>query len=160
TFFETLAQDVRFGLRMLRKSPSFSAVAVLTLALTIGANAVVFAALNAFILRPLNVPRAESLYSIHRLENNSASQSYPDYLDLRDRNRSFEELVAYHIVLAGMDTGDNPSRVWLIGVSGNYFDALGIRPYLGRFFHAADERGSNSAPYAVLSHDYWHTRFQ
>lgn len=159
-FLETLIRDVRFSLRVLRKSPAFTAVAVSTLALAIGANAVVFAALNAVILRPLNVPRAESLYSIHRVSDSSAAQSYPDYLDLRDRNRSFEDLAAYSILAAGLDTGENPSRVWLAAVSGNYFDVLGIQPHVGRFFHRSDERGTNSAPYIVLTYSYWHSRFR
>jgi predicted permease len=157
---ENLLQDVRFSLRVLRKSPGFAIVAVLTLTLAIGANAVVFAALNALILRPLNVPRAESLYGIQRVSDYSARQSYPDYLDLRDRNRSFEDLAAYQILHAGLDTGENPSRAWLYAVSGNYFDVLGIQPYLGRFFHGADEHGPNSAPYIVLSYAYWHSHFQ
>jgi choline dehydrogenase-like flavoprotein len=160
TFVESLFMDARYSLRVLRKSPGFTTTAVLTLALAIGANAVVFAALNAMVLRPLNVPRAESLYSIHRVSDNSAGQSYPDYIDLRDRNRSFEDLAAYNIVLAGLDTGDNPTRAWAFTVSGNYFDTLGIQPYLGRFFHASDEHGENSAPYIVLSHAYWHIHFQ
>jgi len=79
---------------------------------------VVFAALNAIILRPLNVPRPESLYSIHRSDT-IANQSYPDYLDLRDRNRSFEDLAAYNLELVGLDTGDNPSRAWGIATSRN-----------------------------------------
>lgn len=160
TFVESLLQDLRITLRMLRKSPGFTCVAVITLALAIGANAVVFAALNAVVLRPLNVPRAESLYSIHRVNDNGASLSYPNYVDYRDRNRSFEDLAAYDILAAGLDTGRNPSRVWLLAVTGNYFDALGIQPHLGRFFHSSDERGQNSAPYIVLSHAFWRSRFQ
>ena len=97
TFVESLSQDFRLAVRMLRKSPGFTAVAVITLALGIGANTVVFSALNALILRPLNVPRAESLYSIHRVSDNSAAQSYLDYLDLRDRNRSLEDLAGYDV---------------------------------------------------------------
>ncbi len=159
-FIETLGKDVAFGFRVLRKSPGFTLVAVVTLALGIGANAVVFAALNALVLRPLNVPRAESLYSVHRVRDNSANQSYLDYLDLRERNHSFEDLAAYNIVEGAIDTGDNPSRSWLLAVSGNYFDVLGIQPHLGRFFHASDEHGPDSAPYLVLSHDYWHSRFR
>ena len=85
----------------------------MTLALAIGANAVVFSILNAFILRPLNVPEPDSLYAVWRLPAATASESYPDYLDLRDRNRSFEGLVGYNIVVAGLDTGENPSRVCL-----------------------------------------------
>ena len=84
----------------------------------------------------------------------------PNYLDLRDRNRSFDGLAAYTIEAAGLDTGDNPSRVWLELVSGNYFDVLRLQPYLGRFFHGSDEHGPNSAPYIVLSYGYWRTHFQ
>src|SRR5262245_38836594 len=84
---DILAKDVRFALRMLRKSPGFTAVAVITLALSIGANAVVFGILNALILKPLNVPNAESFYGIDR--NGWGFLSYPNYIDLRDRNRSF-----------------------------------------------------------------------
>lgn len=159
-FFETFAQDVRFSLRGLRKSPGFTIAAVLTLALAIGANAVVFSVLNAFILRPLNVPHAESLFGLWRTPANDMAESYPDYLDLRDRNHSFDGLVAYNIDLAGLDTGDNPSRSWIEEASGNYFDALGLKPYLGQFFHASDEHGPNSAPYIVLSYAFWHTHFQ
>ena len=157
---QTLRQDLRYAVRMLKKNPGFTAVAVLTLAMAIGANAVVFSALNALILRPTNLPQAESLYSIERLNDFSARQSYPDYLDLRDRNRSFDDLAAFTGFQAGLDTGENPSRVWLYEVSGNYFDVLGIQPYLGRLFHASDEHGANSAPYIVLSYGYWHTHFQ
>ena len=83
---------------MLRKSPGFTIAAVVTLALAIGANAVVFGVLNALILRPLNVPQAQSLYAIQRGDDAYILQSYPDYLDLRDRNRSFDGLAAYNIV--------------------------------------------------------------
>ncbi len=158
TLIESLIMDVRFGLRLLRKTPGFTVTAVLTLALAIGANAVVFAALNAFILRPLNVPRPDSLYSVHRSDN-AANQSYPDYVDLRDRNHSFEDLAAYNIELVGLDADHDPSRAWAITASANYFDALGIQPYRGRLFHAADEHGPNSAPYVVLSYAYWHAHF-
>jgi hypothetical protein len=157
---ESLLQDLRFGLRMLRKSPGFTCVAVVTLAVAIGANAVVFGVLNALILRPLNVPHAQSLWGIERGPYNAVNQSYPDYLDLRDRNRSFEDLAAYNVANVGLDTGNNPSSSWILEVTGNYFDALGIQPYLGRFFHASDEHGPNSAPYIVLTHAFWHARFQ
>jgi predicted permease len=159
-FLETLIQDVRFSLRMLRKSPGFAFAAVATLALAIGANAVVFSILNGLILRPLRVPRAESLYALQRGNDTYIIQSYPDYLDLRDRARSFDGLATYTIAEAGIDTGDNPSTSWIYEVSGNYFDALSVQPFLGRFFHGSDEHGPNSAPYIVLSHAFWHTHFQ
>ncbi len=155
--------NLRLALRQLRKAPGFALTAVLTLALAIGANAVVFSVLNALVLRPLNVSHPENLFMLERPfpSGTSPSQSYPDYLDLRDRNRSFESLVSYSIQGGvGLNTGgDNPSVVWPYLVSGNYFDALGIRPYLGRLIHASDEHGKNSAPYIVLSYAYWHSQF-
>jgi predicted permease len=159
-FIETLVLDVRFSLRVLRKSPGFTLAAIVTLALAIGANAVVFAILNALILHPRNVPQAQSLYGIEHGSNKSPLESYPDYLDLRDRNQSFDGLAAYNVCWAGLDTGKDPTEVGGYEVSGNYFDALGIQPYLGRFFNAADEHGPNSAPYMVLTYSFWHSHFQ
>ncbi|HXR39166.1 MAG TPA: ABC transporter permease [Terracidiphilus sp.] len=159
-FIATVLQDARFALRVLRKSPGFTIAAVLTLALAIGANAVVFGILNALILRPLNVPHPQSLYTIERGPDKEANESYPDYLDLRDRNRSFDAVALYTISSVGLDTGNNPSEAMGYEVSGNYFDALRIQPYLGRFFHGADEHGPNSAPYLVISYSYWHSHLQ
>jgi predicted permease len=158
-FGEGLVQDIRFAMRRMAKKPGFAVVAILTLAFAIGANAVVFAVLNAFILRPLNVPQSESLYGPWRLSGDM-SESYPDYLDLRDRNHSFESLAAFNVEQAALDTGNDPSRAWIDETSGNYFDALRLEPYLGRFFHGSDEHGPNSAPYIVLTYDYWHSHFQ
>jgi len=160
-FLESLLQDVHFGLRMLRKSPGFTATAVITLALGISANAVVFSVLNGLILRPLNVPESQRLYTIQRGQNDpSPMQSYPDYLDLRDRNRSLDGVIAYTFSRAGLNTGGKASTAWLYEASGNYFDMLGLRPYVGRFFHASDEHGANSSPYLVLSYAYWSSHFQ
>ncbi|HEY3988317.1 MAG TPA: ABC transporter permease [Acidobacteriaceae bacterium] len=159
-FFETLAQDVRFALRTLRKTPGFTIAAVATLALAIGANAVVFSVMNALILRPLHVPEPKSLYAIQRGNDQAITHSYPDYLDLRDRNHSFDGLTAYGLASVGLDTGNNPTPAWVYEVTGNYFDALHVHPYLGRFFHGSDEHGPNSAPYIVLPYAYWQSRFQ
>ena len=155
--------DIRLALRQLRKAPGFALTAVLTLALAIGANAIVFSVLNALILRPLNVPHPETLFMLERAygSDTTPSESYPDYRDLRDRNRSFDSLVLYNIMGGvGLDTGHgNPSVVWPYTVSGNYFDALGVQPYLGRFIHASEEHGPNSVPEIVLSYALWHSRF-
>jgi len=156
----TSIQDVRYSLRLLRKSPGFTIAAVLTLAMAISANTVVFSVLNALILRPLDVPHPESLYTIEHRKNISLEFSHPDYLDMRDHNRSFDSLAAYNNSQAGLDTGGNPSRAFVDEVSGNYFDVFGIQPYLGRFFHASDDHGPNSAPYIVLNYAYWHSHFQ
>jgi hypothetical protein len=159
-FLATLVQDLRYSVRVLRKSPGFLIAAVLTLALAIGANAVVFSVLNAFLLRPLNVAQPNRLYQLQHANEASSYQSYPDYLDLRDRNRTFDDLMAFTADEVGLDTGEgDPSEVWIEEASGNYFDALGIEPYLGHFYHAADEHGADSAPDIVLSYEYWHTHF-
>ena len=159
-FTESLAQDLRFAVRVLRKSLGFTSVAVLTLALGIGANSVAFSLMNALVLRPLDLPHAQALYSIERGKQNEPAQSYPDYRDLRDRTRSFEGIVAYSITRAGLSDNGDATTAWLYQVSGNYFDVLDIRPYLGRFFHASDEHGDNSANYLVLSYPYWQNHFQ
>jgi predicted permease len=155
--------DLRLALRQLRKAPVFTVTAVLTLALAIGANAVVFSVLNALVLRPLSVPHAESLFMLERDygADRNPSQAYLDYLDLRQQNRSFESLASYDIVGGvGLDSGGgSPSVAWPYIVSGNYFDSLGIQPYLGRFLHSSDEHGKNSVPYIVLSYAYWHSHF-
>jgi predicted permease len=154
-----MLSDVKYALRQLRKSPGFTITAVLTLALGIGANAVVFSVLNAVVLRPLNVPHAQNLYMVQRMQ--FPSQSYQDYVDLRDRNRTFENLFSYNIIgPIGMDNGGgSPVVVWPYLATGNYFDAIGIQPYLGRFFHAGDEHGTNSAPLLVLSYATWQSKF-
>jgi predicted permease len=157
---ESIWTDVRFAWRQLRRSPGFTFAAIATMALAIGANAVVFSVMNAFLLRPLAVPDPESLYSLQHGNENSGYISYPNYVDLRDRNRSFDGLAAFGVVLVGLDTGKDPSSVWAEETSGNFFDTLRLRPYLGRFFRASDEHGDNSAPYIVLSHAFWRTHFQ
>jgi predicted permease len=153
-----MTNNLKIAFRKLRKSPGFTLTAIVTLALGIGANAVVFSVLNAVVLRPVKVPNAQSLYEVQRFQ--FPSHSYPDYLDLRDRNRAFEGIVMSQIMgPVGVDTGGSPSTAWPYLASGNYFDVLGIQPYLGRFYHATDEQGAGSAPYVVLSYAYWHSRF-
>ncbi|MHB8303804.1 MAG: ABC transporter permease [Acidobacteriaceae bacterium] len=155
----TLLRDARYALRQLRKSPGFAITAVLTLALGVGANVVVFSVLNALVLKPLNVPHSESLYNIVRKSQGEDSQSYPDYIDYRDRNSTFSGIAAYNIDEAGISKRSLVSKSFGYEVSGNYFDLLGIQPKLGRFFHASDEHGPNSAPYVVLSDDFWRNHF-
>ncbi|HEU5456981.1 MAG TPA: ABC transporter permease [Terracidiphilus sp.] len=157
--------DIRYALRQLRKSPGFSLTAVVTLALGIGANAIVFSVLNALILHPLNLPHSENLTTVQRIVPGLGvvpSQSYMDYQEMLNRNHSFSSLATYSIQGAvGVSTGGaEPSQAWPYLVSGNYFDTVGVHPYLGRLFNASDERGDNSAPYVVLSHAYWKNHFE
>jgi hypothetical protein len=160
-----LTQNLRFALRQLRKSPGFTLTVVLTLALGVGANAVVFSVLNALILRPLALPDAQQLVFFNRVGaanvNTAASpsQSYPDYRDLRDTNHSFSGIAAYRFERAGVGVAGAVRQSWDIETSENYFDTLGVQPYLGRFFHPSDAHGPNSIPYIVLSYAYWRSHF-
>src|SRR5215469_10987207 len=154
-----IARDLRYAFRQLRRSPGFALTAILTLALGIGANVVVFGVLNAVILRPINVPGAERLFEIEQKEAGNLTQSYPDYVDYRARNSSFDDMAIFRIDDASLSTGGSSRKCWLYEVSGSYFDMLGVQPALGRFFHPNDERGANSAPYLVLSDAFWRTRF-
>ena len=159
-FIESLLQDLRFALRVLRKSPGFVFAAVSTLALAIGANAVVFGLMDALVLHTINVPDARTLYGT-QYGIDAGFQSYPSYLDLRDRNHSFQDLAAFNFTLGtALDTGNDPQAASGFATTGNYFTTLAVHPYLGRLYTAADEHGPGSAPYLVLSYGYWHSRFQ
>ena len=155
--------DIHYALRQLRRSPGFALTVVLTLALGVGANAVVFSVLNALILKPLPVPKAEQLVFLNRVDvhgpsSSSSNQSYPDYKDIRDQNRSFSGTVAYRLDRVGASLGGAHPETrssWFITASENYFDVLGVQPLLGRYFHASDARGPGSAPYVVLSYSFW-----
>ena len=158
-FIASFLRNVRYALRVLARSPGFTTVAVATLALAIGANSVVFSIVNALVLRPLAVPQGENLYATE-YGVDTGFHSFPNYLDLRERNHSFEDLAAFSFLFASLDTGRQPSPATGFKATVNYFDVLRLQPYLGRFFHPSDDHGLNSAPYLVLSYDYWHGRFQ
>ncbi|HEY2472567.1 MAG TPA: ABC transporter permease [Terracidiphilus sp.] len=154
-----LGRDIRYALRQLRRSPGFAVTAILTLALGIGANVVVFGVLNAIILRPLDLPHVDRLVQIEQQHPGDPTQSYPDYVDFRARNSAFSDVTASRINSAGMAFQGSAQRCWIYEVSGNYFDMLGVQPALGRLLHQSDEHGPNSAPYIVLSNAFWRTRF-
>ena len=161
---ENLLQDVRYALRMLRKSPSFTLVAVITLMLGIGANLVVFSVLNAVLLHPLDVRNPQNLYQIRHqqwMSGKLLTTSYPTFLDLRKRNTSFSGMAGiYGYSHADLRWRNAAMSVSGDEVTGNYFDLLGVGPESGRFFHASDEHGPNSAPYIVLSDALWRSGFQ
>jgi predicted permease len=158
SFVETLWQDLRFAIRMLRKSPGFSLSAILTLALGIGANTVVFSVVNALLLRPLPVERPSELTFLEN-EHYGPSQSYPDYKEIRDRNRTFTGLAGYRITPMDLGTNAGADRVWGYLATGNYFDVLGVKPALGRVFHQSDDQQPGASPYVVLSYSTWQSRF-
>jgi predicted permease len=157
---ESIWADVRFALRQLRRSPGFAFAAIMTLALAIGANAVVFGVLDALVLHTIDVPDARSLYGT-QYGTDPEFQSYPNYIDLRDRNHSFQDLAAFNFTLGtALDKGNDPQAANGFSTTGNYFTVLDVHPYLGRLYTVADEHGPGSAPYLVLSYPYWHSHFQ
>jgi len=154
--------DLRLALRRLRNSPGFTFVAILTLALGIGANAVVFSAIDSLLLRRLPIKQPERVFSLGRRVGHDVSFSYPDYRDFRDRNHTLSGLIACRPNVAGLHIGGargQAARVWLYEASGNYFSMLGIRPYLGRFFTPGEDRAPDANPVAVLSFSSWNSRF-
>src|SRR5215471_12860449 len=153
-----ILQDLRYGWRMLRRNPGFSLIAVLSLALGIGVNIVVFGVINGILLRPMPVPDPERIVSVAR-PLGTASQSFPNYRDIRDRNAVFESLFAYRFAAVGLETAGKAERTWGFLVTGNYFEGLGIRPALGRFFTAQESAAINGSPWAVLGYACWQTRF-
>jgi predicted permease len=150
---------MRYSIRRSFRSPSFALTAIMTLALGIGANVVVFGVLNSLILHAINVPESDRLFSVVQKPHGYDNQSYPDYLDFRSRNNTFTDIVAYKLYDAALSIHGVPKRSWFYEVSGNYFRMLGLRPQLGRFFDLNDEHGPNSAPYVVLSDSFWRDRF-
>jgi predicted permease len=158
----SLINNIKYALRQLRRSPGFSATVILTMALGVGANVIVFGVLNALVLRPLNLPKAKQIYFLDRhanANNTSSSQSYLDYVDIRDKNAVFSGVVASRMNRVGVEYGGTASKTWFYEASGNYFDVLGVKPVLGRLFHEEDMHGPDSSPYAVLSYAYWKEHF-
>jgi hypothetical protein len=156
--WDSLVRDLHYAARQLRRTPAFTFTALLTLILAIGANVVTFSVLNALILKPQEDPRSKGLYTIVHQQPHYDNHSYPDYLDFKNKNNTFRDMATYRLQRAGLSVGDSAYSSWYLRASGNYFDMLGVKPALGRVFHATDEHGPNSAPYIVLSDDFWRTR--
>ncbi len=158
---DTVLKDLKYALRLLLKSPGFTTVAVLTLALGIGANTAMFSVVTAVLLRPLPFPEPNRIVAVGPRATRSGllnSSSYPDFYDYRDRSRSFEELAAYH------DSGDqtltgvgDPQHVRVVVATSGFFEALGIRPVLGRSFIRADEKAGQNV--VILSDRFWRGQF-
>jgi predicted permease len=167
---QTLWQDVRYGLRMLGKNPGFSAVAVLTLALGIGANSGIFSVLRQVLLQRLPVPHPEELVLVYAPGvrgghvssdevDGSESFSYPMYADLRDQNKVFAGLAAKADFPVSLAVQGQTERASGELVSGNYFDTLGVHAAIGRLLSPADTATAGSSPVVVLGNGYWKKRF-
>ncbi len=164
--FDHLAADLRYALRMIRKTPGASAVAVLSLALGIGANTAIFSLVDAMLLKMLPVRAPGELYQVARMmrDRPSVSWNYPDYRAFRDRTRAFTGLAACSSPQPlGMRTADSAGHATELAhvslVSGNYFHVLGLEPVIGHLFTEQDDRHFGASPYAVLAYDFWQRRF-
>ena len=154
--------DFRYAIRMLLTRPGFTAVALISLALGIGANAAVFSLVNQVLLKPLPFDHPEQVYSLIDTGPSSgdfSSFSYPDYCDLRERNDVFSGLLAYRFAPINLSHSGDSSRIWGYIVSGNYFDVLGVKPHLGRAFAPDEDSVPGANPVAVISYGCWQTRF-
>ncbi|HEX7962416.1 MAG TPA: ABC transporter permease, partial [Terriglobales bacterium] len=159
----TLKNDILYGLRMLRKSPAFTIVAVVTLALGIGANTTIFSLVNWLILRPMPVPHPEQITVLGFRQRHGDTQnqfSIPDYRVIRSQTANvFSNVAAYQIGIDGFSTGGRADRLMTYYVTGNFFSMLNMQPAAGRLF--LDEEGENvdSDPVVVLGYPYWQKRF-
>ena len=159
---KNLWQDIRYGIRMLAKSPGFTAIAVLTLAVGIGANTAVFSVVNSFLFNPLPVRDAGRLVVVacHTADDDDPREiSHLDFKDLQARNDSFSDMTAYMIHFAGLSAGHRSERVLVTYTEGNYFSALGIQPALGRMFLLSEGETRGQNPVVVLGYAYWMKRF-
>jgi len=158
-----LLQDVRFALRQLRKNPGFTITATAMLAVAICTNSTILSWINGTMLHPIPLARdTGSIVSVMRGQwstTPSPPLSYLDYRDLRDRNHTFTGLLAYDHGWLALTGGATPERVYVANVSANFFDLLGIKPVLGRFFLPDEEVRAGGVPYVVLSYSLWQTRF-
>ena len=159
---QSLLQDIRYSLRRLRKSPGFTAIALLSLALGIGANTAIFSLVNTVLLRPLPlVEQPNQLVAVYGVSTGFGDTlySYPNYKDARDRNNAFTGLLAYRFAPMSLSHQGNNERIWSYLVSGNYFDVLGAKPLLGRTFLPEEDKTRKSHPVAVMSFGTWQKRF-
>ena len=155
-------QDVRYSLRMIAKAPAYAAIAILTLALGIGANTTIFSWINSTLLNPipgLANPQEVVALSLSRPSETSFPFTYPDVVAMRDGQRSFAGITASGTVPMSLTGKGNPERIWGTVASANYFTVLGVRPTLGRVFLPAEEEKPSGAPVAVISYRLWQTHF-
>jgi len=162
-FLETTLQDLRFGLRMLRRDPGFSILAILCLTLGIGANAAVFSWIEGILFRPYpavsHQERLLALTGTARSEAGNTGLSWPDFVDLRRNCTLFDSFFVSKITGTTLSIGDRAERTTGSIVSDNYFDALGVRPILGREFEPGEDSGRNAHPVTVISYQLWKGRF-
>src|SRR6266496_1089575 len=160
---ETLWQDIRYGVRMLRKNPGFTAVAVLTLALGIGANLAIFGLLNELLLRPRPVSKPDELWAITPADAAGqpvyANVCRPYFDEIRRHRLPFKGVIGYAGIQPKLRTREGAERIHAELVSGNYFTFLGIVPALGRGFLPEEDSSAGAHSVAVISHAFWQSKF-
>ena len=160
---ETLMQDIRYGVRMLMRNPGFMIIAIITLALGIGANTAIFSMVDGILLRPLPVqdPAQITVLAFQQQKGNIQTQfSVADFRDIRSQSSEvFSDVFAYQLGLDGLSVDCKADRIVTSYVSGNFFPALGIKPELGRFMLPSEGETLGADPVMVLSYSYWKTRF-
>jgi predicted permease len=157
-----MLKDIVYGVRMLTKNPGVTLVAVITLALGIGANTAIFSGVNAFLMRPLPVTRPEELIRPMEIAEDrelSDEMSYPDFLDYRSQSSSFVGLSAEDMVPAAVDSENQNDVIWGQVVSANYFDVVQVNPLLGRTFAPDEDKTVGANPVLVLGYSLWQRRF-
>src|SRR5262245_58937807 len=156
-----LIADLRYAMRTMWKRPGFAAIAVLTLALGIGANTAIFSLVNTVLLRPLPVAHPEQIVSVSiRGKNDTLGAfSHPDYKDFRERNQALSDLLVYRFNPMSLSRDGSNERLWAYEVSGNYFDMLGVQAIRGRTFLPEEDRTRLTHPVVVLSYGTWQRRF-
>ena len=158
---EATIKDLRYAGRMLRKNPGFAAVAICSLAIGLGATSGIYSIADALLLRPLSVPKPDDVIAISPVTDQMLpglnAVSYPDYVDLRDRNRTFEGLIgaSYSVFGFAPDREKLPKMKYGMFVSGNFFKVLGVEPNIGRGFLPGEDRGAGRDAVVVLSYDFW-----
>lgn len=160
---QSLLQDIRYGWRMLAKTPGLTAVVAITLALGIGANALIFSLVNGFILRPLPVPNPGQIAVLAASQKADLTLaytfSYSEFLDFRQQAGPFAELFGYTLGLRGFSADNRADQVLGAFITGNYFSALGVKPALGRLIRSDEENQPGEQPVIVLGYSYWQKRF-
>src|SRR6267142_393335 len=155
---DTLIQDIRFGFRSLLKHRAFTAIAVITLALGVGANSTIFSVVNATLMRSLPVSHPENLVYVFN-GNPGSVFSYPDYAEMRDQNHVFEGLIAWGGITASLNSNDQTDLVNGAVVTGNYFQVLGVGAEKGRVITPEDDKTPGAHPVVMISHGLWQRRF-
>src|SRR5437667_5317600 len=153
---EILLRELRYGLRTLTKSPGFAAIAVLTLALGIGASTAIFSVVDAVLLRALPYPNPQQIVRVWEQAPNGHRMNFADqnFDDFRTQNNTFASLAVYNDRLSSVSGGSEPVRLNWSEVSSGFFTALGVEPFRGRAF-VAEEQRLHGAPAAIVSHSYW-----